>query len=352
VRTLRRIGLICGVAACGSLAAPGAPAGATVTPIVECRTAVPATANSWYVYYGYVNDGTAANIEFGPQNQVLPGFGFQGQPTIFNIGSYPRVFKATFNADVFSAIAWDLAGIQAIATLADTAVCSSGATGPASDVTLTGATLNGTVMPGSVPTSWNFDYGPTIAYGSSTPPQVASGALDTAVSEPISGLAPDTTYHYRLVAQGQENTVGEDRTFTTPAAPLPPPEPQLAPDLALTRGGATKARAGRRATITLTVSNRGPGNATGVELLQSLPAGLRFVSGAAPGGTCTLSGAVRCPVGTVPEGGSASASIVVKPKRPGRFSWWATAAGAQPEARAADNVTAGTLRVRKKRRRN
>ena len=49
-------------------------------------------------------------IHFGDENQVLPGLGYQGQPTVFNTGSYPRVFKAVFNSNVFSAVAWSLDG--------------------------------------------------------------------------------------------------------------------------------------------------------------------------------------------------------------------------------------------------
>ena len=92
-----------------------APAPAAITPLVECRQTNPDTGTRW-IYFGYVNDGAPMNIEFGDQNQVVPGFGFQGQPTIFNSGSYPRVFRAVFNQNVFNAIAWDLNRIQAIAT--------------------------------------------------------------------------------------------------------------------------------------------------------------------------------------------------------------------------------------------
>jgi uncharacterized repeat protein (TIGR01451 family) len=298
------------------------------------------------VYFGYVNDGAPQNIEFGNENQVIPGFGFQGQPTIFNSGSYPRVFRAVFNAMAFNAIAWDLAGLQAVGTLAGTPICASGTTGPASELTTASARLNGTVTPGGVPTSYNFDYGETIAYGSSTPPQVAGGALDVPVSEQIHGLEPNTTYHYRLVAQGQENTVGEDRTFTTPAAPLDPPPAVLAPDLALKRSGSTKVRVGRRAAVALTVTDLGPSPATGVEVAVALPGGIRLVSATVPGGSCDGTRAVRCRVGSLSAGDSATVSVVLKAKRRGRFTYSATSGADQAEARAADNLLVATLRAR------
>jgi hypothetical protein len=200
-----------------ALMAP-ASASAAITPVVECRQTNPDTGTRW-IYFGYVNDGAPMNIEFGDQNQVVPGFGFQGQPTIFNSGSYSRVFRAVFNQNVFNAIAWDLNGIQAIAT-DQTPFCASGATGPASDVTTTGATLNGLVDSVNVETSYSFEYGTTIAYGQSTPERTLTSPTAELVSERLTGLAPGTTYHYRLVADGTVATVGEDRLFTSDPVPL------------------------------------------------------------------------------------------------------------------------------------
>jgi thermitase len=98
-------------------------------------------------------------------------------------------------------------------------------TGAASDVTASGATLGGSVNPAGTATSYYFEYGTTSGYGSHTPPQsVGSGSQPAAVSAPVSGLAPSTTYHYRLVAlRGSVAFPGADVTFTTPASPAPPP---------------------------------------------------------------------------------------------------------------------------------
>src|SRR3954449_8596382 len=84
----------------------GAVPALAVTPIVDCRAPNTATGTQW-VYFGYVNSAAPVNIDFGTQNQVIPGFGFQGQPTVFNTGSYPRVMRATFNQNVFTMIAWE-----------------------------------------------------------------------------------------------------------------------------------------------------------------------------------------------------------------------------------------------------
>jgi hypothetical protein len=92
-------------------------------------------------------------------------------------------------------------------------------TGAASAVTATTATLHGTVMPNKEMTTYRFEYGTTTAYGSQTPAGTTSGNASKAVSADITGLAPSTTYHFRLVATNASGTVtGADARFTTPAA--------------------------------------------------------------------------------------------------------------------------------------
>jgi hypothetical protein len=96
-------------------------------------------------------------------------------------------------------------------------------TGPATDVTATTATLNGTVSPNREDTRYYFQYGTTTAYGTDTPMQgPIGGNADRAVSANVTGLAPSTTYHYRVVAVNASGTVfGADMTFTTPAPGAP-----------------------------------------------------------------------------------------------------------------------------------
>lgn len=91
----------------------------------------------------------------------------------------------------------------------------------ATSVATTSATLNGTVNPGHAATSWHFEYGTTPAYGSiTTSAGAGSGGTTQPVSAGLTGLAPGTTYHYRLVASNSEGEVtGSDLTFTTDALP-------------------------------------------------------------------------------------------------------------------------------------
>jgi|GEM_PF-1353595 len=90
-------------------------------------------------------------------------------------------------------------------------------TGTPTGVTGTSATLTGTVDPDGHSTSWYFEYGTTNGYGAKTSTQSAgSSAGAHAVSAPIAGLAPGTTYHVRLVSTSSAGTgYGADAVFTT-----------------------------------------------------------------------------------------------------------------------------------------
>jgi hypothetical protein len=95
-------------------------------------------------------------------------------------------------------------------------------TGASSDPSADGASVLGTVNPHGSPTRYRFQYGLNEGYGTSTSPVTAGSGRDpVAVETPLSGLLPNRTYHYRLLASnGGGTTVGEDATFSTVAAPL------------------------------------------------------------------------------------------------------------------------------------
>ena len=93
-------------------------------------------------------------------------------------------------------------------------------TNAASSVAAGSATLNGTVNPNGFATTAWFQWGTSIAYGSTTSSQSAgSGSSNVAVSANLSGLSPNTTYHYRVAANNSAGTsYGSDVSFTTSAA--------------------------------------------------------------------------------------------------------------------------------------
>ncbi|MCW3004777.1 MAG: hypothetical protein JWQ20_4075, partial [Conexibacter sp.] len=74
-------------------------------------------------------------------------------------------------------------------------------TGGAANVAQQTARLTGAVDPNGDSTTYQFQYGTTSAYGSVTPEQTLSGDGNKAVTADVSGLAPATIYHYRLIAR-------------------------------------------------------------------------------------------------------------------------------------------------------
>lgn len=95
-------------------------------------------------------------------------------------------------------------------------------TGEADELTSSSATLKGSISPGNEETSYYFQYGTTPGYGAQTPTTPGGAGTQTIrVSAPLTGLAVDTTYHYRLVAVNAQGTKdGQGRTFTTKKIPL------------------------------------------------------------------------------------------------------------------------------------
>jgi hypothetical protein len=91
---------------------------------------------------------------------------------------------------------------------------------PATAISSTNATLNGTVNAGDANASYYFEWGLTTNYGNSTPTNLLTTNLTTAqpVSATIDALSPGTTYHFQLVAfNGSGYSFGGDSTAVTVA---------------------------------------------------------------------------------------------------------------------------------------
>jgi len=117
----------------------------------------------------------------------------------------------------FRALATNSAGIghgndRTFTTLA---VAPTVATNPAIDINNDSATLKGELTyDGGEACNCGFEYGETDAYGTTTPTQ--SKVTGEAFSQPITGLDPNKTYHFRAIATNSaETSHGADRTFKT-----------------------------------------------------------------------------------------------------------------------------------------
>jgi hypothetical protein len=93
----------------------------------------------------------------------------------------------------------------------------------ASPVIRESATLNGTVNPNYAAASVWFNWGPTPAYGNTTPAtQVGNGHVAFSHSALLSGLSSGTTLHFQIVSSNALGlTVGADMVFATPTN-IPP----------------------------------------------------------------------------------------------------------------------------------
>ena len=216
---------LCGLA----LAVPADAAASGPVPTVDCVATSPDGTEA-IAYFGYVNStGSRVTIPEGDDNQAFPVSLDQGEPTEFDPGSYPAVFSIAFDPVLNPTVSWIVNGVDVDASSASTP-CEPGTTSPASDLTPTSATLNGVIAPGGTDVTYTFEYGTTTAYGSTTATADAgSGDGAELVQSSLTGLAPATTYYYRLDTTTtydgsfQQTVAGAQQQFTTPAPADPVP---------------------------------------------------------------------------------------------------------------------------------
>lgn len=176
------------------------------TQIALAGASVPDNANNWIwfsnavPYIGSIEVWVSSTriVNYTPTSYIvsttLPDSEGAAQNGTFTYGTNPSGVTATFAAGVINC-----------ATLAATNVSSST------------ATLNGTLfsMGSYAVAGYFFEYGETTSYGKDTTPTSALYEAQQ-FSKLVSGLKPNTTYHYRAgVAFADYTVYGSDMTFTT-----------------------------------------------------------------------------------------------------------------------------------------
>jgi uncharacterized delta-60 repeat protein/uncharacterized repeat protein (TIGR01451 family) len=153
------------------------------------------------------------------------------------------------------------------------------------------------------------------------------GALDWALAVVIQ---PDG----KIVASGFGAVPSGDRDFA-----LARYQSQDDADLALVKTDPPgRVPTGRNMTYRLTVTNGGPGSASGVTVTDQLPPSVTFVSATPSQGSCGESGGtVTCNLGTVGNGATAVVDIVVKPTVPGTITNTASVAASTPDPNQGNN---------------
>ncbi|MEO6755523.1 MAG: choice-of-anchor tandem repeat GloVer-containing protein, partial [Chthoniobacteraceae bacterium] len=91
----------------------------------------------------------------------------------------------------------------------------------ATNLTPTGATLSGSVIPNQDDSTAYYQYGLNTTYGSQTTAQnLSAGTAAVPVNASLTGLLPGVIYHFRLVTVTPQGTFfTADQTFATPSAP-------------------------------------------------------------------------------------------------------------------------------------
>lgn len=117
-------------------------------------------------------------------------------------------------------------GLNALYVIYGKRLFTQARTGRSTDVGDGVASLNGAINSNHRGAEARFEYGTSETYGSETPTQQidGSGAVD-AINADLTGLEPETEYHYRLAVTNDLGLTryGADRTFTTLATPGPVP---------------------------------------------------------------------------------------------------------------------------------
>ncbi len=100
-------------------------------------------------------------------------------------------------------------------------------TGGTLNVRKEAATVTGSVTPNGAQTTWVVQYGLTTAYGFQNFAQsVGNGNTPVPVAATLTGIAPATLFHYRIVAfHGGVTSTGADQTFFT--EPIHRPKPRM-----------------------------------------------------------------------------------------------------------------------------
>lgn len=91
-------------------------------------------------------------------------------------------------------------------------------------------------------------------------------------------------------------------------------------------------------TYSITVSNRGPSEATAVNVTDTLPAGVTFVSASSSQGSCTQSvGVVTCSLGNLMSAAGADITVIVTPSEAGSITNYARVTSSSSDPNMADN---------------
>jgi uncharacterized repeat protein (TIGR01451 family) len=119
--------------------------------------------------------------------------------------------------------------------------------------------------------------------------------------------------------------------------PIPPSTPNA--DVSVTKTAvSSSATVGQPFTYRLVVRNDGPGTATGVVVIESIPGGASRNSVTPSQGTCGTPQQFTCELGTLSAGAQATITVVATPLRAGTFTNLVTVTANEPDPNPDNNV--------------
>lgn len=210
------------------------------------------------------------------------------------------------------------------ATFTTLACAPTATTNAASSLSATGATLNGTVSSNGAASTVSFDYGTTVAYGSSASyasNPLADSATNASVLAAVTGLTCNTLYHYRVRATNSAGTSnGSNQTFTTTACPT---------SVTLAKTASSSASVvNSYISFTIEATNETANALSNVVISDVLPTGMTYSASSATLGTIAVVGqAISWNLPSMPVGYIAQLIVVVRLTQSGSLTNTVTSAG-------------------------
>ena len=170
-------------------------------------------------------------------------------------------------------------------------------------------------------------------------PGGAAATVDIVAKASTSGTVTNTAAVSAITADPKpSNNTATARTTVVPAA-----------DLSITKTDAPDpAHVGQNLTYTIRVSNGGPSPATGVTVDDTLPKNAGYATATTSQGACTAKPSkqlVTCSLGSIPSGGNATITIVVKPTAKGTILNTATVSAQEADPNGSNNSASATTTV-------